>query len=118
MSGKLVRTALAAVLVSGGAQAATINYADSETVSTPLTLTEDTTISVASGKTVVYDAAATVSGGFTLKVRTATVEVDGEMVPLEIGTHDGSKGPLEGRLVGGGTLAVRGANPGMLLIVR
>ena len=48
------------------ANAAEMPYTANTTVSEPLELEEDTTISVASGKTVVYDANAVISGGYAL----------------------------------------------------
>ena len=52
--------------LAGGLPAATISYVADETVSVPLALTEDTTIEVAAGKTVIYDANAVISGAHAL----------------------------------------------------
>ena len=58
--------AVCGLALVGGLPAATISYVADETVSVPLALTEDTTIEVASGKTVIYDANAVISGAHAL----------------------------------------------------
>ena len=45
-----------------GTQARAITYSESQTVSTPVALEDDLVIEVASGKTVIYDASAVISG--------------------------------------------------------
>ena len=66
MNGKsLFSAAIAAGVVgfiSFAACGATISYTETQTVSTPLAVTEATTIDVASGKTVTFDASAVISG--------------------------------------------------------
>lgn len=61
----------AAVMGALAVQAAEISYDSSVTVSTPLVLTEDTTIVIASGKTVTYDANAVISGDYQLTLNAA-----------------------------------------------
>lgn len=58
--------AVCGLALVGGLPAATISYVADETVSVPLAMTEDTTIDVATGKTVTYDANAVISGAYAL----------------------------------------------------
>lgn len=84
----------AAVMGALAVQATEIPYDSNTTVSTPLVLTEDTTITVASSKTVTYDANAVISGAYKL-----TKQGDGKLNLYAKSTFSGGLDIAAGDLV-------------------